>query len=528
MPAAGSGENLKVFISYSRRDSGEFVDELVVGLELVGFAPFIDRHDIAAGEKWEDRLGGLIDQADTVVFVVSPDAVKSERCAWEVERTLQKSKRLLPVVFKSVPEADIPEGLRERQFVRFDTGPGITRPLGELAQALRQDIDWTREHTRIGELAQRWDVRGRPESLLLRGDDVAAVQAWVERRKADAPGITDLMRGFIAASKAAEKSHATKSRAAQRRVRLAQGLAAICAAAFATGVIAWWNQDWLRERAYAMAKVTVLTTAQERALKPKDSFKECTDCPEMIVVPAGKFTMGSPGTEKEHGVTIAKPFAVSKFELTFSEWDACVAHGDCVPHVVDSGWGRGRQPAINVNWDDAQGYVAWLSRITDKTYRLLSEAEYEYAARAGTQTVYPWGDDIGYGNANCSGCNTQWSNKQTAPIGSFAANGYGLYDMVGNVWEWTEDCYHNSYNGAPVDGTAWTGDDCSTRVVRGGAWDSHPPDLRSAARGMHSADGRLYVLGFRVGRTLITLESLILYLLYWAKVWSVFFDARLR
>jgi hypothetical protein len=119
MPAAGSGENLKVFISYSRRDSSEFVDELVVGLELVGFAPFIDRHDIAAGENWEDRLGGLIDQADTVVFVVSPDAVKSERCAWEVERALEKSTRLLPVVFKSVLEADIPEGLRERQFVRF-------------------------------------------------------------------------------------------------------------------------------------------------------------------------------------------------------------------------------------------------------------------------------------------------------------------------------------------------------------------------------------------------------------------------
>ena len=187
MAAAGSGENFKVFISYSRRDSSEFVDELVVGLELVGFAPFIDRHDIAAGEKWEDRLGGLIDQADTVVFVVSPDAVKSERCAWEVERTLAKSKRLLPVVFKSVPEADIPEGLRERQFVRFDTGPGITRPLGELAQALRQDIDWIREHTRIGELAQRWEARGRPASLLLRGEEIAAAQAWVERRRANAP-----------------------------------------------------------------------------------------------------------------------------------------------------------------------------------------------------------------------------------------------------------------------------------------------------------------------------------------------------
>ena len=119
-----------MFISYSRRDSSDFAEELVAGLELAGFAPFLDRHDIAAGEKWENRLGGLIDQADTVVFVVSPEAVKSERCAWEVERTLGKSKRLLPVVFKSVPEADIPEGLRERQFVRFDRGPGNNAAAG--------------------------------------------------------------------------------------------------------------------------------------------------------------------------------------------------------------------------------------------------------------------------------------------------------------------------------------------------------------------------------------------------------------
>ena len=192
------------------------------------------------------------------------------------------------------------------------------------------------------------------------------------------------------------------------------------------------------------------------------------------------------GSIKTSQVAIAKPFAVSKFELTFAEWDACVAHGDCVPHVSDSGWGRGRQPVINVSWDDAQSYVAWLSRITGKEYRLLSEAEYEYAARAGTQTAYPWGDDIGKNNANCDGCGSQWDNKQTAPVGSFAANGFGLYDTVGNVWEWTEDCHHNNYNGAPVDGTAWTGDDCSSRVVRGGSWLYGPPDLRAAFRGKYS------------------------------------------
>ena len=189
-----------------------------------------------------------------------------------------------------------------------------------------------------------------------------------------------------------------------------------------------------------------LTAAQERSLKAGDSFKECGGCPEMIVVPAGRFTMGSPGYGDErppHDVTIAKPFAVSRFALTFDEWDACAARGDCNKNVSDSGWGRGRRPAINVNWDDAQAYVKWLSRITGRDYRLLSEAEYEYAARAGTQMAYPWGDEIklnGETMANCNGCGSKWDVKQTAPVGSFAANRFDLYDMVGNVWQWTEDC----------------------------------------------------------------------------------------
>jgi formylglycine-generating enzyme required for sulfatase activity len=157
-----------------------------------------------------------------------------------------------------------------------------------------------------------------------------------------------------------------------------------------------------------------------------------------------------------------------------------------------------------VSWDDAQSYVAWLSRIVGKEYRLLSEAEYEYAARAGTQTVYPWGDDIGKNNANCGGCGSQWDGEQTAPVGSFAANGFGLYDMVGNVWEWTDDCHHNNYNEAPANGAAWTGDDCDYRVVRGGSWYGPPDGLRSARRDGSTTVDREFNLGFRVGRTLLT------------------------
>src|SRR5262249_37244905 len=170
MSDPGVSEKLKVFVSYSRRDAAEFADELVAGLELAGFAPFLDRHEISAGEEWEARLGGLIAQSDTVVFVVSPESVKSERCVWEVDRTLGFSKRILPVIYKPVPDTDIPQQLSRLQFVRFDTGRGLARPLAELAEALRLDLDWIREHTRLGELAVRWLSRGKIESAVFAPD----------------------------------------------------------------------------------------------------------------------------------------------------------------------------------------------------------------------------------------------------------------------------------------------------------------------------------------------------------------------
>jgi formylglycine-generating enzyme required for sulfatase activity len=211
-------------------------------------------------------------------------------------------------------------------------------------------------------------------------------------------------------------------------------------------------------------------------------------------------------------VTIAKAFAVSKYELTFADWGACVKGGGCNSYQPkDLGWGGGRQPVINVNWDDAKEYVRWFSQMTGKTYRPMSEAEYEYAMRAGATTKYPWGDDIGKNKANCAGCGSQWDNNQAAPVGSFPPNKFGLYDMVGNVFEWTEDCYHSAYEidtpqgklDAPADGSAWTeGSDCGSRVVRGGSWYNAPDLIRSAHRSMVTNGYRYINLGFRVARTL--------------------------
>ncbi len=532
MAEADAGHKLKVFVSYSRRDSSDFAEELVAGFELAGFAPFLDRHDIAAGEDWEARLGGLIRSADTVVFVVSPESVKSERCAWEVDAALAQTKRVLPVIFKPVADADIPKELRRRQFIRFDASPGITRPLGQLAEALRQDIDWIREHTRLADMARRWDMRGRPQSLLLRDDELAAAQAWANKWKSDAPVITEPTRAFIAASREAEAASFAKTKAMQRRLIHIQAVVYALLVAVIIGLIGWINQSaikdqwtWYRTaRPFVAANIWpyMLNATTEQALKPKDSFRECMVeqgkdyCPEMIVVPAGSFTMGSPDIEKghvplelpQHAVTIARPFAVSKYELTFDEWDTCVAHGDCTKGTSDSSFGRGQLPAINVSWDEARQYAAWLSKMTGRIYRLLTEAEYEYAARAGTQTAYPWGDDIeldGKAMTNCNGCGSQWDYKQTAPVGSFPPNGFSLYDMVGNVFEWFEDCVHDSYDGAPGDGSAWIeGGNCNSRIIRGGAWASNPPDLRVAERNWIAKDLRINAVGFRVARTLST------------------------
>lgn len=240
-------------------------------------------------------------------------------------------------------------------------------------------------------------------------------------------------------------------------------------------------------------------------------FRDCAECPEMIAIPAGSFMMGSPAAEPgrlsdegpQRQVVIARPLAIGKYEVTFAEWDACVASGGCNGYRPDDlGWGRDHRPVINVSWQDAQSYVQWLSRRSGHRYRLLSEAEWEYAARAGTTTARYWGDAIGDGHAVCGECGSQWDKKLTAPVGSFRPNPFGLHDMLGNVWEWTEDCYHDSYAGAPADGSARiSGAGCRLRVLRGGTWLIDPGDLRAAFRFRNGSGVRYPFAGFRVART---------------------------
>jgi formylglycine-generating enzyme required for sulfatase activity len=269
------------------------------------------------------------------------------------------------------------------------------------------------------------------------------------------------------------------------------------------------------EQVIAVKGVQPLPPEREQALRPKDSFKECDACPEMVVVPKGSFTMGTPVTEVDrykgedplHRVTLARPFAVGRFSISFDEWDACLADGGCDGNKGDDhGFGRGRMPAQGISFDAAKSYLAWLSRKVGRTYRLPSESEREYFTRAGTTTPFWFGKTISSQNANYS-AGTPYANgprgvnsKGPAVVDSYAPNPFGLYQVHGNVWEWTEDCSNKRYTeDTPTDGAAWLEGDCTKRMVRGGLWDWSADKSRSGHR-YAAYFGSGY--SFRVVRTL--------------------------
>ena len=256
---------------------------------------------------------------------------------------------------------------------------------------------------------------------------------------------------------------------------------------------------------------------QRRERQPGARLRDCETCPQLVVVPSGSFMMGSPDSEwgrfnnesPQRRVTIAEPFAVSVYEVTFGEWDACVNEGGCngyQPH--GEGWGRGGRPVINVSWDDARAYVKWLSQRTGKRYRLLSESEWEYVARAGTMEPFHTGATISADQANYDSSYTYVSGQKgryrgrTVQVGTFSPNAFGLHEVHGNVWEWTQDCWNEDYTGAPADSRAWETGECEQRVLRGGSWGDVPWLLRSADRGKNEPGIRDPKIGFRIARTL--------------------------
>ena len=275
--------------------------------------------------------------------------------------------------------------------------------------------------------------------------------------------------------------------------------------------------------------VTALAVVPAAAQSPEvgEVFRDCEVCPEMVVVPAGSFMMGSPETEEGRydnegplfQVTIESPFAVGVYEVTFDEWDACVSASGCGGHrPEDYGRGRGKRAVYRVSWHDAWLYADWLTEQTGREYRLLSEAEWEYVARAGTHTSRYWGDSdrdqcryangydatgeatLGFDFQNPVGCRDR--QGRSAPVGSYQPNGFGLHDVLGNLLEWVDDCWNEGYDGAPTDGSSWYSGDCSLRVHRGGDYTDISRHLRSARRTRNSPGLRHYSRGFRVARSI--------------------------
>jgi formylglycine-generating enzyme required for sulfatase activity len=505
----------KIFVNYRRDDVPGDARGVREGLAAkFGQANvFMDVDNLLAGQRFDIELAKALDACDVLIAIIGPrwmDLLKGRMAGGERDYVREEIAAALAREIVVIP---VRVG-RDGQMPLFPRAEELPDEIRDLVLYQKHDVAHERFGRDIADLVQAVvTVRrvGQPVPVWQRPPLVAALavvvlavgyagahQAGVPVPWpwAVAPPVESIQdRLATAAAGVAKDVEAARQRAGEK---LAASSDAIRAASqkFSGGGAA---DEAAKQKAAADAAARKMPAAG-------DVFRDCPECPEMVVVPAGEFTMGSNEAADEkppHKVTIAKPFAVGRFTVTFDEWDACVADGGCKTKPSDKGWGRGRMPVINVNWSDvANEYLPWLSKKSGKSYRLLTEAEWEYAARAGTTTKYFWGDEIGKGNANCDGCGSQWDYKQTAPVGSFKSNAFGLYDMHGNVWQWVEDAWLPDYQGALVDGSAWTGRGSNSGVLRGGSWSYNPQGIRSAVRYDNRRGYSSSVAGFRVARAL--------------------------
>ncbi|MBV9190110.1 MAG: SUMF1/EgtB/PvdO family nonheme iron enzyme [Betaproteobacteria bacterium] len=359
------------------------------------------------------------------------------------------------------------------------------------------------EATRMAAAKAQAEKEAAAAALALKKAELAKLEeekALTARKSADAKA-ADEKRAAAAAALALAEKHAAE---AAERDRVAQAAAEKEAA------------DRAAAESAERARLAKLEEEKAAATRPGRVFRDCQGCPEMVILPLGSYNMGSPATEAgraptegpQHRVAITQQIAVGKFEVTFDEWAMCVREGGCKENPGDTGWGKGKRPVINVSWNDAKQYVKWLAEKTGKGYRLLSEAEWEFAARAGNGGPFSFGNAIAPEQANYdaafayAGGATGTKLGKTATVGSYKPNAFGLYDMHGNVAEWTEDCLNDTYVSAPNDGSAWEVGNCGQRLVRGGSWESNPSAVRSASRAYFIPFVRMNSVGLRIARPL--------------------------
>lgn len=444
-----------VFISYSRHDKAT-ADAVCAALENAGIPCWIGPRDTRAG-AYGRSIMEAIRSARLLVLILSPHADSTPNVLTEVAEAFDRKLPLLPFRLANFAASD-----EMRFYIRtqhwIDAFPGTIE-----------------SHLPV--------LVARAKGVLRKPAPADEADHAYRRAPEDAPAAA----GPEVAAEAADPS-------AKRRRRLTISFSAIFGAV-SVGV------------AISLFAGTESPPPRSATSDVRES-RDCDVCPLMILIPSGTFAMGSSAADAKseqverprHQVTIPAVFALGKYAVTYAEWDACYADKGCQHRPDDAGKGRGRRPVEGVSWHDAQAYVAWLSRKTGRRFRLPTEAEWEYAARAGSATAYSWGPEVGRNNANCRGCGSKWDGKEAAPVGSFPANAFGLHEMLGNQLQWVQDCM-GAYTSTPRDGSAHEVKGCGDRVARGGSWNSHPDYISAATRFNRPPDDRIGI-GFRVARTL--------------------------
>jgi formylglycine-generating enzyme required for sulfatase activity len=407
-----------------------------------------------------------------------------------VARLSHFSTSLKPIISRLVESRLLVADQQSSAYVIEIAHESLLRQWPMLTGWLREEADDLRIVDGIERAAGDWEQNARNEAWLdhrserlVAAERVAARPDFQGRFDANAMDYLQACRR----RETFEQQKRLATAALERRQRLyfpaVGGALAVLAA---TVFLVWKYQQSLRDELYKIVNVNSISLEKERSLTPLETFQECTDCPVMVVISAGQFKMGSPDSFRikaetpQHDVTIANRFALSQYELTFDEWDACVRHGYCRPDVSANGWGRDRRPSINISWNDANMYIKWLNNVTGKAYRLPTEAEWEFAVRANRSTLFHFGNDENVlGDYAWYGTN---AGQQTHTVGGKIKNPFGLFDVYGNVWEWVQDCYQDDYRGAPTDGSAVIAAGCARHVIRGGSWLYGPKVLRSASR----------------------------------------------
>ncbi len=483
-----------IFVGYRRDDTADVAGRIFDALEarFGRDRVFKDVDNIPVGANFGDYIKTILPRCRVALILMGPHWIGAQDRAGR--RRLEDPDDWVRVEIETALATPglqvVPVLVNGAQMPRPDELPTSLQPLLQLnAAVIRRDPDFRHDIDRLG-TALRASVR---TGLL----DLGAVgRKQVEHS----------VRAQTSSQPETEPSTGS------RKVGLWFGVVGLAALAGVSLFAFAPLSDFLastRGAAPAIESGTVSTSVlQNSADRNGQPFRDCeTLCPEMVIVPSGSFTMGSDDASRDadehpaHIVTIAR-FAVAKYETTFAEWDACADAGVCNA-VSDGNWGRGNNPVINVSWADAQTYVRWLSQRTGKAYRLLSEAEWEYVASGSTRTRFWWGDaNPSCGAAAPNGANFHPCNRRTTPVGSYAANPYGLYDVHGNVFEWVQDCYGLHYAVAPPDGAAFESSNCRTRVVRGGTWYLPGQDMQTTNRWMQLAQVGSNEVGFRVARSL--------------------------